>query len=70
MKKRFLIQCLVKDGTLKDSRDYEFSNEKDRDAALELIALACGIDGRMAFTGYGQCSSNGYIFKRITMLED
>ena len=70
MKKKYLIKCILANGTIKDTKDFEFSTEKDMDAAFELIALACGKDGGRAFTGYGQCSANGCIFKPTTMLED
>ena len=70
MKERYTIECLKADGSLKDTEVIEFSSEKERDSAFELLAKACGKDGERAFTGYGQCSANGFIFVRMTMLED
>lgn len=69
MKERYVIQVSPVDAKTNDCKLHEFGSKKDMDAAFELIALASGIDGRRAFTGYGQCSSNGYIFKGVTMLE-
>lgn len=70
MKERYTIECIKVNGSLIDTEVIEFSSEKERDSAFELIARACGKDGKRAFTGYGQCSANGFIFARMTMLED
>ena len=69
MKKRYVIEVLPVDGKTNDCKLLEFGSEKDRETAFELIALACGKDGKRAFTGYGQCSSNGYIFSNFTIWE-
>lgn len=70
MKKRYIFQCLKGDGTIEGTRAIEFSTEEDRDAAFDLIAFACGKDGERAFSGNGKCSANGYIFLRMTMLDN